>query len=413
MHHSFTRGGTDRNWSSWTATLRRLMVGAVILTMVGASAAPAAGQADEDAGTYASPTFGYEMRWDPDDYTVEREATPTSQSTRDFLRLDTNDADDEGLVTGILFIEGTDQDWDDPDDCVTTVAREIDVRVSRDEPLEDPETGDPFTVSDDGIAAAGFYRTDEDDNGDERTFVTLFTCVQDPGSALIVAFTQVSVYINSYFEDAYPAYQDLVDSLTFPGGREGVKSRGPGESDPASSKGAGATEEPTPTPAPDGTPTNIDGNTWLVEQFGVGLTWDPDVWEVESEEIGDLYAALDLNSDLLTTKFVPYRSGDGDVQTCLTNYLNILNERGEGTAAIIEADGEQQVSTSDDGTQLSAFIAYTSKDVDFVSRIVCLSLNETDVLAMEFTGTPDDLLSDEGVAQVEELLGGLLFRAES
>jgi hypothetical protein len=381
--------------------------------MIGTTAAPAAGQADEDAGTYTSPTFGYGLSWDPDDYTVDREATPSGQSTRDFLRLDTNDADEDGLVTGILFIEGTDQDWDDPDDCVSGVAREIDVRVNRDEPVEDPETGDPFVVSDDGIASAAFYRTDKDDNGDERTFVTMFTCVQDPGSDLIVAFTQVSIYIRTYFDDAYPAYQDLVDSLTFSGGREGIKTREPGESDPAPSQEGEATEEPTPTPAPDGTPTNVDGDTWLVEQFGVGLTWDPEVWDVEGEEIGELYAALDLNSDLLTTRFVPYQSGDGDVQTCLTNYLNILTERGEGTATIIEIDGEQQVSTNEDGTVLNAFIAYTSKDVDFLTRIVCLSLNDTDVLAIEFTGTPEDLLSDEGAAQIEELLGGLLLRDEA
>lgn len=412
------------------AQLVRLIV--VLVMLLGAtSAVPSAGaQSDEDAGSYVSPTFGYTLAWDPDAWTVEDEREPTGQSTRDFLRLATNDADREGLVSGIVFIEGTDQDWSDPDDCVRTLAREIDVRPSRDEPIEDPQTGDPYEISGPDRSAAAYIRIFEDENGDETEQGAMFECRADPVSDLIVAFTNVSTYTTTYFDDAYPAFATLIDGLTLPGGEadgpgkgdgpeqgtdDGVVKPGPdGNGASPSDEGAvpAQSDDPAPSAEPaasdDSSPVSDDPTAFTADEFGIALTWDPAVWTFEGEERGEGYAAVRLSSELLTTAFVPYVSGDGSVTTCLNNYLDILNERGAGTATIVvRPDGQQDITTSDDQTQLEAYVAYTDKDVQFQSRILCTSLSSTDVLAVEFTGPAADLRGAEATEQIDGLLAGL------
>ena len=400
--------------------LPRLIVVMVMLLGTLSAGSSAGAQSDEDAGSYVSPTFGYTLAWDPDAWTVEDEREPTGQSTRDFLRLATNDADRDGLVTGIIFIEGTDQDWSDPDDCVRTLAREIDVRPSRDESIEDPETGEPYVISGPDRSAAAYIRVSEDDEGDTSEQAAMFECRADPASDLIVAFTNVSAYTTSYFDDAYPAFAALIDGLTLPGG----EANGPGKGDdPNQGGGGGGNGGGKPGPGGDGadpsdapvggdestpTPATDDPTAFTADEFGVELTWDPEVWAFDGEERGEGYAAVRLSSELLTTAFVPYVSGDGSVTTCLDNYVAILNERGAGTAAIVvRPDGQQDITVSDDGTQLVAYVAYTDKDVLFQSQIRCTSLSATDVLAVEFTGPAADLRGDEATEQIDGLLTGL------
>ena len=413
-----SRRGAGARTIRWTEsiTVRLLAVGATLLGAV--ASGPAVGaQSDENAGTYVSPTFGYALAWDSDDWTVEDEREPTGQSTRDFLRLATNDADRDGRVSGIVFIEGTDQDWSDPDDCVRTLAREIDVRPSRDEPIEDPETGDPYEISGDDRSAAAYIRVFENDEGDEVEQGAMFDCRADPNSDLIIAFTNVSAFTTGYFDEAYPAFAALIDGLTLPGG----DADGPGKGDGPNQGGGGGGKpgpdgndvDPTdtstePIASDEPTPANDDPTAFSADGFGVALTWDPAVWTYEGEERGDGYAAVRLSSELLTTAFVPYVSGDGSVTTCLDNYVAILNERGAGTAAIVvRPDGQQDVTISADQAQLEAYVAYTDKDVPFQSQIRCTSLSATDVLAVEFTGPAADLRGTEATDQIDGLLAGL------
>ncbi len=428
--------GGQVNGRSAGARFVRLIVVMVMLLGTMSAGRSAGAQSDEDAGSYVSPTFGYALAWDPDAWTVEDEREPTGQSTRDFLRLATNDADREGFVTGIVFIEGTDQDWSDPDDCVRTLAREIDVRPSRDEPIEDPETGDPYEISGPDRSAAAYIRIFEDDEGEETEQGAMFECRADPVSDLIVAFTNVSAYTTTYFEDAYPAFAALIDGLTLPGGEADGPGKGnspaqgsdddgavkPGPDGNGASPSDGGTE-PTqtddsapsdePAASDDPSPVNDDPTAFATDEFGVALTWDPAVWSFEGEERGEGYTAVRLSSELLTTAFVPYVSGDGSVTTCLNNYVDILNERGAGTATIVvRPDGQQDVTTSDDQTELEAYVAYTDKDVQFQSRILCTSLSSTDVLAVEFTGPAADLRGDEATDQIDSLLAGLRIAGE-
>ncbi len=444
MRSRETVGTDNRTGVGWTGLRRQLALAVVLGSLV--SWAPAGAQSDADAGRYVSPSFGYTLAWDTDDWVVADEREPTGQSTRDFLRLTTNDADREGLVSGIVFVEGTDQDWSDPDDCVRTLAREIDVRPSRDEPIEDPDTGDAYETSGDDRSAAAYVRVSEDEDGEELRQAAMFECRADPDSDLVVAFTHVSAYVDGYFDLAYPAFEALVDSLVLPGGEPGEgdgtaanadeetdqgdggkPGPGPGQNDepvasddgaPVDGDGPAGSEEPDiapsddpdPAPSEEPEPASGDPTEFVADEFGVSLTWDEATWAFEGEERGDGYAAVRLSSELLTTAVVPYVSGDGSVTTCLDNYVAILNERGAGTASVvIRPDGQQDITVSEDGTQLQAYVAYTDKDVPFISLIVCYSLGATDVLAIEFTGPATEIRGPEATEQIEGLLAGLRY----
>lgn len=405
-----------------------------VLTLVLCGAPWALPAAAQSGDVYVAPTYGYGLTVSADDWIVETDSGPTGDSTRDFLRLESNDADAEGLISGIVFVEGTDQEWSDPDDCVRTLAREIGVRPSSDDPIDDPDTGEPYAISGPDRAAAAYIRTDETEAGDEVAQGALFACVADPDSDLIVAFTNVSAYTDRYFDLGYPPFATLVETLTFPGGGTAgddgdASDSGKGEEIPA---GGGSPDEPEPSaaasddPGPtqtgeseDPAPSAVDdpapsepaddptATTFIAEEFGVQLSWDPAIWQSDGEERGEGYAAVRLSSEILAAVVVPYRSGDGSVQTCLDNYVAILNERGAGTAGIVQSDGGDAVQISDDGTRLTAYVGYTDKDVESVSVILCFSLNATDVLAVEFSGPASDIFEDEATDQIDSLLGGL------
>lgn len=437
-------GGTDR----WTARRRaagepgrdrpRLprLLAMLALVLSGAAWAlpaaslPAAAQSSEG---YVAPTYGYGLTVSSDDWVIETDSGPTGDSTRDFLRLESNDADDEGLISGIVFVEGTGQEWSDPDDCVRTLAREIGVRPSSDEPIDDPDTGEPYAISGPDRAAAAYIRTDETEDGDEGGQGALFECVADPDSDLIVAFTNVSAYTDRYFDLGYPPFAALIETLTFPGGGtaggdgdssdsgkgEEIPAGGgsPGEPEPSAAASddpgptqTGESDDPAPSATDDPAPSAVDdptATTFIAEEFGVELGWDPAIWQSDGEERGEGYAAVRLSSEILAAVVVPYRSGDGSVQTCLDNYVAILDERGAGTASIVQSDGEDAVQVSEDGTRLTAYVGYTDKDVESVSVILCFSLNATDVLAVEFSGPVSDVFEDEATDQIDSLLGGL------
>ena len=162
---------------------------------------PAAGSGD---GDYTSPTYGYTLTFSPDDWSVDGEIAAADNSTgRD--RLDLTNADGSSL----LYIEGS-EEWTDPDDCVSTLLDEIGVDPSAADPVEDPDTGDPYEVSEDGHSAVAYTGSA---NGEGAT--ALVDCRQDPNSDLIVGVTNLTTEFNDYFGQEYPAVEDVLNSLEF------------------------------------------------------------------------------------------------------------------------------------------------------------------------------------------------------
>ncbi|MFN8675353.1 MAG: hypothetical protein U0Z70_03135 [Thermomicrobiales bacterium] len=75
------------------------------------------------------------------------------------------------------------------------------------------------------------------------------------------------------------------------------------------------------TPAPQsetrGPGTGITGNTWLGPSFGVGITWDPETWAVESEQIERGYDGLRLGTPAASVFLEAYEGFPSDPTSCL------------------------------------------------------------------------------------------------
>lgn len=160
--------------------------------------------ADEDAGTYESQTYGYTLSWDADNWTVEADNETNRDYPRDYLQLFNVDQ------TSVIYIEGTDGEWADTDACVRSLLDEVNVNTRSNAAVDDPETGDPYKVSENDRSAAA-YTTSQD--GTDIT--VLADCRQDPGSDLIVGFTSISNEVDDYFGVEYPAVEDILNSLEF------------------------------------------------------------------------------------------------------------------------------------------------------------------------------------------------------
>lgn len=171
---------------------------------------PGAGDsgADEDAGTYSSPTYGYGLAWPTDDFTVEVDEEASPQNARDVLQL----VDVEGA--SLLYVEGADAEWTDTDDCVSTLLEEIGLDIDGSEAILDLETDEPYAISEDSRSAEAYTGTLETPDGDLDASV-LVDCRADDSGELIVGFTNVSLEVDDYFGVAYPAVEEILDSLEF------------------------------------------------------------------------------------------------------------------------------------------------------------------------------------------------------
>ena len=175
-------------------------------TPVARGGTPAAGGAgaDENAGTYESQTYGYTLAWDAGNWTVEADNETNPDYPRDYLQLFNVDQ------TSVLYIEGTDGEWDDTDACVRSLLDEVKVNTRSDATVDDPETGDPYEVSENDRSAAAYTLTQ-----DGTDITVLADCRQDPSSDLIVGFTSISNEVDDYFGVEYPAVEEILNSLEF------------------------------------------------------------------------------------------------------------------------------------------------------------------------------------------------------
>ena len=372
-------------------TLRATAAAAVLLGTMTVGLTAAGAQADEDAGSYESPTFGYTLEWDAESWSVEADTEASDDYPRDLLRL--SDADG----TTALFVEASEEDWSDTDDCVAGLFDEIQLDPADGEAVED-ENGDPFEVSEDDRSLAAYIFPIEIDGGDTQDQVRLVECRADPDSDLIVGFTGYSGIVDAYAEDGYPLVEEIADSLSFVG-----------DATPKASRRGGGAETPEASTRPS-SETGIDGNAYLSPTYGYQLEWDEDVWTVEDEASEDDVDSLTLSSDLLVANITGYNSGDGDTATCLENVVDVLNDRGAGDAEILIGDDGDPIGAADD-TDMAAqrLISYSVDGDPFGSFVTCVSLDDERVLAVEFTAAPEDLLSEEATGQISDVLDTLAF----
>ena len=74
---------------------------------------------------------------------------------------------------------------------------------------------------------------------------------------------------------------------------------------------------PIPQPESPGPGTGITGNTWLGPSFGVGITWDPDIWVVETEQLERGYDGLRLGTPASSVFLEAYDGFPSDPVACI------------------------------------------------------------------------------------------------
>ena len=179
--------------------------------------------ADEDAGAYVSPSYGYGLDWDADDWEVENDETLRTLG-RDRLTLFASDG-----TTGVYY-EGS-EEWDgDLDDCVGGLVEELINDPDADDPIElasgdtisdiaeidDPLTGDPFAANDQFASAGYTYNLAFEDGSDQDQFA-IVTCVMlDEDSRLLVGISQVGL-ADDLDEDIRQRVVDITGTMTYDG----------------------------------------------------------------------------------------------------------------------------------------------------------------------------------------------------
>lgn len=179
--------------------------------------------ADEDAGTYVSPSYGYSLSWDPGDWVVETDETIRSLD-RDRLELFATDGSTQ------VFYEGS-TEWDgDLDACVDGLIDEVVTDANSDDPIElatgttvseiteidDPLTGDAF-ASGDGVASAGYsFNLAFEDGTDQDQFVIVDCVVLDEETGLLLGVSQIGL-ADDLGEDVRLRVVDVTETVRYAG----------------------------------------------------------------------------------------------------------------------------------------------------------------------------------------------------
>jgi hypothetical protein len=76
-------------------------------------------------------------------------------------------------------------------------------------------------------------------------------------------------------------------------------------------------EEDLPTPW--ATTTGVSGSSWQGPNWGVSVSWDPAVWNVEGEFIDVGYDGLQIGTPISTSYIEAYEGFGGDASACLAD----------------------------------------------------------------------------------------------
>ncbi|HEV2528919.1 MAG TPA: hypothetical protein VGT61_10785 [Thermomicrobiales bacterium] len=178
--------------------------------------------ADEDAGTYISPTYGYTLAFPADDWEVEADRTLNTLG-RDQLTLLASDSSTR------VYFEGSDE-WDgNVDDCVTELVDELGidpeatrpVEVSRNtisdvEAIDDPQTGEAFK-SDDSTAAAGYrYEIEFEDGSSQEQFAIVDCHLLDEETGLVLGVSQVGL-VDDLENGVRDGVTDITETVEYDG----------------------------------------------------------------------------------------------------------------------------------------------------------------------------------------------------
>jgi hypothetical protein len=88
------------------------------------------------------------------------------------------------------------------------------------------------------------------------------------------------------------------------------------------------------SPASGEATTGVSGSSWRGPNFGVRIHWDPAVWSVEGESIGEGYDGLQIGTSSSTVFLEAYDGFAGDAEACFAAAEQEIGER-EGISEVV------------------------------------------------------------------------------
>ncbi len=348
-----------------------------------------------DDDTYTSPSFGYSLEWDADEWTA---TAATSEDDVDTLVL-------ENDVT-VLTLVGTEEFGENLDRCVRTARQTIEDQdgIADVTPVEDAE-GNPIEIDEDLRAGAVYTIVSEDEDAPEQ--VAQIECRVAVEGEAVIQITQITPA--SDFNDQIDPVSEILDSIAVEGDDE---------------------EEETPTPEDDAEPTPdgeedeeaesaVDGNTYVSPNFGYSLEWDEDVWTFDdsagdSENSEPGFDTLFLESD--NSGLAVIGAEFPDAETCVTEFAAFLRTEGDvdNWAPFEDEDGEQ-IEGERDGGYFAAFtltVSQQGQEFELIYYFECRPVVEGESVVLFFMTTSPAAYED-ATEELDDLLESLTIPGES
>jgi hypothetical protein len=169
------------------------------------------------------------------------------------------------------------------------------------------------------------------------------------------------------------------------------------------------------SPASGEAPTGVSGSSWQGPNFGVRVHWDPAVWSVEGESIGEGYDGLQIGTPSSTVFLEAYDGFAGDAEACFAAAEQEIDER-EGISEVVPlTDRPLPVAANARGAAGLFGLTATLPDgtpYRGVEYVECRTVNPGEAV-LEITWQAVTQAFNEDFANVEELLATIELPQES
>ena len=363
----------------------------------------------EDAGvdgtTYTSPTFGYSLEWDEDDWSA---ADATSEDDVDTLVLVSN--------ASTLTITGLEAFAGDPADCLAQIAENLEAGpdVEEFEPALGAD-GEPLEIEDDDRAGAVYLAEVDGDSLVYRLECRIL--VED--EAVIQIVHEVPA---DDFNEEIGLVTDVLDTLALVG-QEPEADEEPADEEPADEEEPAddEDEEEIPLPADEDQEEDeedaagdegVDGNTYTSPNFGYSVEWDEDDWTPARDESERGSDFLSLNGRRSALTIWGLEDFGGDPLLCFSTFVDVLGEDTEeftveDVEPLEDEDGEP-IEGEEDDRVFGAFL-FTLADTEdgfeeeFVYYVECRTLVEDESVLVVIHGVEPQAYEAEASRREEVL----------
>ncbi len=169
------------------------------------------------------------------------------------------------------------------------------------------------------------------------------------------------------------------------------------------------------SPASDEETTGISGTSWQGPNFGVRIHWDPAVWSVEGESIGEGYDGLQIGTPNSTVFLEAYDGFAGDAEACFVAAEQEIGER-EGVSEVVPLT-DRPLPVAEDVRGAAGLFGLTASLPDGntyrgVEYVECRTVKPGEAV-LEITWQAVTRAFNEDFANVEELLATIEMPEES